>query len=240
MSERKGYAQFCPVALATEILAERWTPLVIRELLSGSVRFNDLQRGLPRMSSALLARRLKELEFAGIVMRRPGASGRGEYHLTPAGRELLPIVESMGAWAQRWLRHKMVEPRNLDPDLLMWDIRRSVVNELRPGARRFVAEFRLSGVPASRRRYWLVFEPDLVDLCYKDPGFDPDLLIETSLEVLTTIWLGHLTIGTALDDGRLVIEGSRRDVAAFRSWFGLSLFAPAGRRPAGQIELEAE
>src|SRR5512146_1067620 len=101
MSERKGYGQFCPIALASEVLAERWTPLVIRELLMGSVRFNDLQRGVPRMSSALLARRLKEMQFAGIVERRRGASGF-EYHLTPAGRELFPIVEKMGLWAQRW------------------------------------------------------------------------------------------------------------------------------------------
>lgn len=237
MGERRGYGQFCPVALATEVLAERWTPLVIRELLLGSVRFNDLQRGVPRMSPALLTRRLKELQFAGIVERRPGANGGWEYHLTPAGRELYPVVEKMGLWAQRWLRHKLVEDANLDPDLLMWDIRRNVAKEIRPGGRRFVAEFRLSGVPASRRRYWLVFERGRVDLCYKDPGFEVDLFVETSLGVLTRVWLGHLTIDRAIGAEKLRLDGARADVAAFRSWFALSLFAPAAAAPTGQMEL---
>ncbi|MGB6567951.1 MAG: helix-turn-helix domain-containing protein, partial [Xanthobacteraceae bacterium] len=164
MAKKKGYGQFCPVSLAAEVLAERWMPLVIRELLCGSVRFNDLQRGVPRMSSALLAQRLKQLQFAGIVERRRGAGGF-EYHLTLAGKELFPVVEKMGLWAQRWLRHDLVETANLDPDLLMWDIRRNVVGHAPPHDGRYVAEFQLSGVPISRRRYWLVFEHGTVDLC---------------------------------------------------------------------------
>src|SRR6185437_13741280 len=115
MSQDRGYGQFCPVALAAEVLAERWTPLVIRELLMGSVRFNDLQRGVPRMSSSLLARRLRDLQFAGVIERRRGAGGGWEYHPTPAGRELFPLLERMGLWAQRWLRHKLVDPTHLDP-----------------------------------------------------------------------------------------------------------------------------
>ena len=115
MRETRGYGQFCPIAIAAEVLAERWTPLVIRELLCGSVRFNDLQRGVPRMSSALLARRLRELQHAGIIERRSGASGSAEYHLTPAGKELFPVIEGMGLWAQRWLRHDHLDPGNLDP-----------------------------------------------------------------------------------------------------------------------------
>ncbi len=139
MTEKRGYGQFCPVALAAEILAERWMPLVVRELLCGSVRFNDLQRGVPRMSSALLAHRLKQLQFGGIVERRRG-KGRGfEYHLTPAGRELFPVIEKMGLWAQRWLRHDLVNAANLDPDLLMWDIRRNVVRKATPRHGRYVA-----------------------------------------------------------------------------------------------------
>lgn len=240
MIEKKGYGQFCPIALAAEILAERWTPLLIRELLLGSTRFNDLQRGVPRMSSALLARRLKALQFAGIVERRSGAGGGGEYHLTPAGQELFPLVEQMGFWAQRWLRHKLVDTENLDPDLLMWDIRRTVVSRVGPEDRRYVAEFRLSGVPTSRRRYWLVFEGGQVDLCYKHPGFEVDLFIEANLRVLTAIWLGHVTIGQAIRDDRLRLDGSRRDVSAFRLWFVLSPFAPAGGAPTGQQQLAAE
>jgi len=227
MDEKRGYGQFCPVALAAEVVAERWTPLVIRELLSGSVRFNELQRGLPRMSSALLARRLRELEFAGIVERRARARGGSEYHLTPAGRELMPVVEGMGAWAQRWLRHKMVETDNLDPDLLMWDIRRRVAAQPRPREGRYVARFHLAGVPASRRRYWLVFEPAQIDICYKDPGFEVDLFVETSLRVLTEVWLGHLGLERALREETLRLDGAPRELAGFRSWFALGKLAPA-------------
>jgi DNA-binding HxlR family transcriptional regulator len=234
--DKRGYSQFCPIALAAEVLAERWTPLVIRELLLGSVRFNDLQRGVPRMSPALLAKRVKELQFAGIVERRQGAAG-AEYHLTAAGRELFPVVEKMGLWAQRWLRHKLVDDGNLDPDLLMWDIRRTVVNRLPPRDRRYVAEFQLSGVPVTRRRYWLVFEGGQVDLCYKPPGFEVDLTIAASLCLLTQIWLGHVKMDRAIRDGRLRLEGSRSNVAAFRIWFALSPFAPAGAAPTGQAEL---
>jgi DNA-binding HxlR family transcriptional regulator len=240
MVERRSYGQFCPVALAAEVLAERWTPLVVRELLCGSIRFNDLQRGVPRMSSALLARRLKELQFAGIVERRRGAGGSFEYHLTPAGRELFPVVEKMGLWAQRWLRHDLVDTVNLDADLLMWDIRRNVLAKSPPRDVRYVAEFRLSGVPISRRRYWLVFERGAVDLCYRNPGFEVDLFVEASLRALTQIWLGHILIDQAIRDGRLRLDGSRSDVAAFRSWFALSMFAPAGREPTGQIDLSAQ
>lgn len=240
MAEKRGYGQFCPIALAAEILAERWTPLVVRELLCGSVRFNDLQRGVPRMSSALLAQRLKELQFAGVVERRRGEGGGFEYHLTAAGRELFPVVERMGLWAQRWLRHDLVDSANLDPDLLMWDIRRNVAGKAPPRDHRYVAEFRLTGVPISRRRYWLVFEHGAVDLCYRNPGFEADLFVEAGLRVLTQIWLGHIPIEQAMRDGRLRLEGSRSDIAAFRSWFALSMFAPAGREPTGRMKPAAE
>jgi DNA-binding HxlR family transcriptional regulator len=240
MVEKKGYGQFCPIALASEVLAERWTPLVVRELLCGSVRFNDIQRGVPRMSSALLARRLKELQFAGIVERRGGASRSFEYHLTAAGRELFPVVEKMGLWAQRWLRHNLVDTANLDSDLLMWDIRRNVRAKSPPRDHRYVVEFRFSGVPINRRRYWLVFERSAVDVCYRNPGFEIDLYVEAGLRILTQVWLGHISIEKAIHDGRVRVDGSRRDIAAFRSWFALSLFAPAGREPSGRNELAAE
>jgi DNA-binding HxlR family transcriptional regulator len=215
-------------------------PLIIRELLCGSVRFNDLHRGVPRISSALLAQRLKELQFAGIIERRRGEGGGSEYHLTAAGQELFPIVERMGFWAQRWLRHNLVDTENLDPDLLMWDIRRNVVGHAQPRDRRYVAEFLLSGVPISRRRYWLVFERGAVDLCYRNPGFDVDLFVEANMRVLTQIWLGHIPLDEAIRDGRLRLDGPRVDVAAFRSWFALSMFAPAGREPAGEMQIAAK
>jgi DNA-binding HxlR family transcriptional regulator len=239
MAEKRGYGQFCPIALAAEVLAERWTPLVVRELLCGSVRFNDIQRGVPRMSSALLARRLKELQFAGVLERRRGPGGSSEYHLTPAGRELFPVVEKMGLWAQRWLRHDLVDKANLDPNLLMWDIRRNVVGKTPPHDGRYVVEFRLAGVPVDRRRYWLVFEQGAVDLCHRDPGFEIDLFVEASLRTLTQVWLGHIAIEQAIRGDRLRLDGSRRDIAAFRSWFALSMFAPAGDKAAGRLEPRA-
>jgi DNA-binding HxlR family transcriptional regulator len=235
MARSKGYGQFCPVAQAAEVLAERWTPLVVRELLCGSVRFNDLQRGVPRMSSSLLSRRLKELQRAGILERRRGEAGF-EYHLTTAGKELFPLVESMGRWAQRWLRHDLTATSNLDPNLLMWDIRRNVAAQSPGGTRRFVAEFQFSGVTRSHSRYWLVFDKGLTDLCFKDRGFEVDLIIHASLRTLTEVWLGHITIKEAMRDSLLSFDGAPRDVATFRSWFSLSIFAPAGRAPTGQSE----
>lgn len=235
MARSKGYGQFCPVSRAAEILAERWTLLVVRELLSGSTRFNDLKRGVPRMSTALLSQRLKELERAGIVERRPAAAGRGhEYRPTEAGRELFPLVERMGLWAQRWVRDDLTTDDNLDPALLMWDIRRCVGGEGIPEERRFVVRFELAGVPGNRRRYWLVFERGEVDLCERDPGFEVDLEVATSVRVLTQVWLGHLGLAKALREEAIRLDGARRDVAAFRSWFSLSLFAAAGAAPPGR------
>jgi DNA-binding HxlR family transcriptional regulator len=236
MVEKRAYGQFCPIAVAAEILTARWMPLVIRELLCGSVRFNDLQRGLPRMSSALLAQRLRQLQFAGIVERRRGAAAGGfEYHLTPAGEELFPVIEKMGLWAQRWLRHDLVDDANLDPNLLMWDIRRNVIGNAAPREGRYLVEFRLAGVPASHRQYWLVFERGAVDLCYRNPGFEVDLFVEASLRELTQVWLGHIPLDRAIRDDRLRLDGSRGDKAAFRSWFALNMFAPAGRESPGAV-----
>lgn len=235
MARQKGYGQFCPVSRAAEILAERWTPLVVRELLAGSVRFNDLQRGVPRMSSSLLARRLKELEYAGVLERRRNDRARGwEYHLTDAGRELFPIVEGMGLWAQRWVRHDLMTEENLDPDLLMWDIRRGVDGNAMDAGRRFVVRFEFSGVPSNRRRYWLVFEDGEPDLCMKDPGFETDLFVSSHVRTLAEIWLGHLTLQAGLRDERLRLEGARQDIRRFRDWFALSIFAEAGRVPPGR------
>ena len=231
----KGYGQFCPVSRAAEILAERWTPLVVRELLCGSVRFNDLQRGVPRMSSSLLSRRLKALEHAGIVERRPGAKGQGsEYHLTDAGRELLPILEGMGTWAQRWVRSDLIADANLDPDLLMWDVRRNVLAGAIGADRRFVVRFEFAGVPSSRRRYWLIFERGEADLCIRDPGFAVDLTVAAPIRTLTMVWLGHVSISAAKRDHGLRLDGSQRDQRAFGDWFALSRFAEAGRQPPGR------
>lgn len=239
MDQAKVYGQFCPLAQAAAVLTERWTPLVVRELLCGSTRFNDLQRGVPRMSSSLLSRRLKELEYCGILKRHRTGKVGYEYHLTPAGKELFPVLETMGAWAQRWMRHENVEDEKLDANVLMWDVRRRVVSGRLPSRDRYVTEFQFTGAGRGHRGYWLVFAHGEVDLCYKHPGFDIDLYVYTPLRTLTQVWLGHITMAEAQRSGSLRFEGSAREIAAFRSWFALSLFAPAGRLPTGQMELEA-
>lgn len=238
MARQKGYGQFCPVARAAEILTERWVPLLVRELLCGSVRFNDLQRGVPRMSSSLLSRRLKELAYAGIVEIRPLKKGRGsEYHLTDAGKDLFPVIEGMGVWAQRWVRDELVVSDNLDPDLLMWDIRRTVTVGEMAVMTRFVVRFEFAGVKSNQRRYWLVFERGEVDLCAKDPGFEVDLYVSCHVRVLTEIWLGHVMIKQATRAETLTLDGSAKDRRAFTDWFGGSVFEKYGReKPSVSLE----
>jgi hypothetical protein len=145
----------------------------------------------------------------------------------------------MGLGPPRWRRHDHLDPGNLDPNLLMWDVRRNVASRITRREHRYVTEFRFSGVPANQRCYWLVFEGDAVDLCYKDPGFEVNLFVSGSLRLLTEIWLGHVTIDQAVREDRLRLDGSRRDAVAFRAWFALSMFAPAGGKPSGQDELAA-
>jgi DNA-binding HxlR family transcriptional regulator len=235
MARDKGYGQFCPVAMAAEILAERWTPLVVRELLCGSMRFNDLQRGLPRMSSALLSKRLKELEHSGIVDRRPAPEGRGSiYRLTQPGQELLPILLDMGNWAQRWRRDELVDDDKLDPDLLMWDMRRRVDKSPIPNDRRFVIQFQFAGMPANRRLYWLMFERGEIDVCVKHPGFDIDIFVNCPMRTIARIWLGHESMDAALRRGELQLDGTPRDIKLFKASLELSIFAEAGREPPGQ------
>jgi DNA-binding HxlR family transcriptional regulator len=238
----KGYGQFCPVAKACEIVAERWTPLILRELLCGSTRFSQLQRGVPLMSRTLLAQRLRELEAAGVVTSTPRARGRGrEYRLTPAGEELRSLVEDLGAWGQRWATRRL-DPRDLDAELLAWDLHRRInVDRLPP--ERVVVRFDLRGVPRGqpgRKTWWLVLERAEVDLCLKDPGHEVDVVVRADLAALTRVWMGDLAWSEAIRDGRIALDGPRELVRAFPGWLGLSLFASVPRpgaaagRPAGK------
>jgi len=233
------YGQYCPIAIAAEVMAERWTPLVLRGLFCGATRFNDIQASVPRMSSSLLSRRLKELEYANIIERKPSAGGRGgEYRLTEAGHELFPVLDAMGVWAQKWLRREITRDENLDPDVLMWEVRRMAINAGDAADDR-VVEFRLDGVPTDRRRYWLVFEAGDIDICVQDPGHEVDLWVEVHMRTLVEIWLGFDTLAAAGREGRLRLEGSRAERDAFKRWFHLSHFAPSGqeltRREAGHL-----
>jgi DNA-binding HxlR family transcriptional regulator len=226
-----GYGQFCPIAQAAEVLTERWTPLVIRELaLAGSRRFNDIQRGVPLMSSSLLTKRLRELERAGIVERRQRLDGKGtEYHLTPAGEELGPVVVQMGIWSERWLRRPIFE-ETPDTGLLMWWLRGTVKTDELP-ARRTVIHFHFRGAPEKLRSFWLVL-PD-ADLCLSDPGFGIDLTVRTDAKTLTAVWMGDVGLASALKTSAIELEGTRSLVRSFPKWFGLHPFAavdhPASR-----------
>jgi DNA-binding HxlR family transcriptional regulator len=224
-----GYGQFCPVAKASEVLAERWTPLVVRELLCGSHRFNELQRGVPLMSRSLLAKRLRELELAGVIERRPSGDGRGsEYHLTEAGEELRPIIMGLGAWGQRWARSELSRTE-LDPRLLMWDMQRNIETEALP-AHRVVVRFRFTDpAPGLPRVTWLVLDRDQIDVCYKDPGFDVDLVVAGRLRALVAVWMGDASMTDVIRAGELKIEGTLRLADAFPSWLRRSIFANVER-----------
>lgn len=234
MSGPARYGQYCPIAIAAEVMAERWTPLVLRGLFCGASRFNDIQASVPRMSSALLARRLKELEAAGIIEKRPIRTGKGnEYALTASGRELFPVLDAMGVWAQTWLRREITRDDNLDPDVLMWEVRRMALNAGERTDGRRVVEFTLEGVPAEKRFYWLVFEEGDIDICVQDPGHEIDLWVEAHIRTLIEIWLGFDTLTAALEAGRLLLDGARAEQDAFRRWFHLSHFAASGQRIGG-------
>jgi len=228
-----SYNQFCPVAMAAEILGARWTLVLLRELLVGSTRFNDLRRGVPRMSPALLSKRLKDLEAAGIVTRSPvvGEPGAFEYRLTEAGRELKPVIEAIGCWGQRWIDIE-ASLEKLDPNLLMWDMRRNIDPKPMP-QRRNTIQVIFTDLPQTRRNWWLVVEPGQeVDLCSVDPGFDVDLYLSTDLRTMTEIWMGYTPIARAKDQGKLLITGSRQLEADLASWMCLSPFARVEKRAA--------
>jgi DNA-binding HxlR family transcriptional regulator len=223
----KSYGQFCPVAKAAEIVAERWTPLVLRELLCGSVRFVDLRRGIPLMSPSLLSRRLKELEQAGAVERRNGEDGRPEYHLTEAGAELRPIIEQLGVWGQRWARSRILA-HDLDAGLLMWDIHRNLRRDCLP-PERTVVRFDFTGAVRSKRRWWLVIQQSRGDLCLLDPGYEVDLFLRAGLHTMTQVWMGDRPMLECLKSAEIVLEGPKDLARAFPTWLGLSLFAPVPR-----------
>jgi len=221
-----SYNQFCPVAMAAEILCTRWTIVLLRELSAGSTRFNELRRGVPRMSPALLAKRLRDLEAAGIVTRSPlaGEAEIHEYRLTAAGRDLKAVVEAMGRWGQRWVESD-ASLKNLDPNLLMWDMRRNLDTTPLPRGRSTI-QFIYGELPEARRNWWLIVEPEAsVDLCSVDPGFEVDLYVATDLRTMTEIWMGLKTVASACDEGKLLVTGSRKLEAALQAWLGLSPFA---------------
>jgi DNA-binding HxlR family transcriptional regulator len=221
---KSGYGQFCPVAVASEIFAERWTPIILRELVLGSRRFNDIHRGVPRISRALLARRLRQLKSAGVIE----CSGR-DYRLTPSGEELGEIVVRLGEWGQRWA--EPVTRGRLDTRLLMWDMHRRMAIERLP-ERQVVLRFDFRGVPSTTgcpKVFWLVIEKPEVDLCVIDPGREVDLFIDADIAAFSRVWLGSVPIRQAIRGGDIRVSGERQLARDFPSWLLLSTLAAVPR-----------
>lgn len=230
MERDVGYGQFCPASMAAEIFCARWTAVLMRELLAGSTRFNDLRRGVPRMSPTLLSTRLKELQAAGILVTVPGPGGQNEYHLTEAGRDLKEVVMALGNWGQKWVESQL-SLRNLDPSLLMWDMRRNLDPTPMP-PRRCTIHFLYPELPANTQNWWLVVDKGNTDLCSVDPGFEIDLLVHGSLRAMTAVWMGISTVAQEKAQGNLAVEGDPKLARSLQQWLGLSPFARTERRVA--------
>jgi DNA-binding HxlR family transcriptional regulator len=217
------YRQYCPVARASEVLADRWTPLIVRELIAGSHRFNEIERGLPGISRSLLSSRLRDLERAGVIERLPGArSATAGYHLTDAGRELKLVIEALGTWGVRWAFGEPA-PEELDPGLLIWKIHQRIDREQLPDGRT-VVEFDFAG--RRGRRVWLVLEPREVSVCVTPPRFDVDLVVRADLAFFYQLWLGQIEYAAAVRCGQLVVTGPAALVRQLPRWL---LWSPMAR-----------
>lgn len=231
MQEHNGYGQYCPLSMAAEILCNRWTVLVLRQLLEGSTGFNEIRRGVPLISRTILAQRLKEFEAYGLVSR--GSEGAGKpvvYRLTQAGMALGGVVRAIATWGQEWIE---VEPSlaDVDTDFLMWDIRRNV-RRLPSLPDRFVVRFHFPDAPEGKRLHWLVFERRDVDLCYIDPGFEVDVQIEAPLKTMVRIWIGSQGLSGAIASGEIQIDGPRKFTSNVADWLGLGSLGTIPKRPA--------
>ncbi len=228
-----SYGQFCPVAKATEIVGEKWTMLILRELLLGTYRFNDFQRSLSRISPTILTKRLKHLEERGIIVRKQLSGQKGyEYRLTPAGKELEPLIETLAVWGMRWARGQMSDDE-LDVELLMWDIHRRILTQHLPDGQTVLC---MSFNDLDKHKtWWLVIDGDDVDLCTEDTGKDVDLYVTTKLRTMVEIWEGDADLKRAIRDDRVTAIGDKSLIRTMPDWFGLCFVshvrpaAPAAR-----------
>lgn len=224
----KTYGQFCPVAKAAEIFAERWTPLIIRELLMGSKKFSELEIGMAHIPRSLLTQRLRSLEDAGVLTRKiKGNNKRAEYHLTEAGAEFMDVVKGLGDWGQKWVNHDITAD-DVDPKLLVWDMHRRINVDLLP-PERVVVQLTFRG--AATGDFWLLLERPEPSVCMHDPGFDIDLFLNADTIAIHKVWMGMESLADCLDDGRIELDGLTAHVNAFPGWLKLSDFA--GVKPAG-------
>ncbi len=229
------YRQYCPVARAAEVLADRWTPLILRELLAGLSHFNQIERGLPGISRSLLASRLRHLGDCGVVERVTGNKPHAtEYLLTNAGRDLQHVVDSLGAWGVKWAFGDP-KPEELDPVLLVWKIKRRIRMDLLP-RQRVVIEFEFSG--RRGRRLWLVLQAQESSVCLKPPGFDPDLIVRADLALFYRVWLGYVDYDAAVRSGGIVVDGAPTLARRFSRWLMWSPMAPHVRAERERAQLQ--
>ena len=214
----RPYAQYCPIVRAVEVLGDRWTLLIVRDMLTGSSRFNELARGLPGLSRALLSQRLRQLHKAGLVARTDDG-----YALTPAGEDLRGLVFGLADWGAR---HAFGDPRpeELDPEVLLWWMHGRV--DTADVGERAVVQVEIAD---RRRTYWLVLEPGDVSVCYTDPGFDVDAVLRSDLATLYRMWEGEIDLVDALRAGSIRLTGARRVVRGLPTWLRLSPVAPTVR-----------
>jgi DNA-binding HxlR family transcriptional regulator len=216
----RGYGDYCPIAKASEVLAERWTPLIVRGLHLDCHTFTEIHEGLPRMSRTLLAQRLRSLERAGVVSSRPIPRRRGRwYDLTTSGKELAQVCLELGVWGARWLD---LAPDDYDPGVVLWAWKKHLVRDRLP-ERRVVVRFDLRD--RRKQRFWLLVDKAQVELCMKDPGFEVDLVITTDSITLTRVHAGRLGLREAQRMGAWLMEGRRDLIKSFPTWGGLSYYA---------------
>jgi DNA-binding HxlR family transcriptional regulator len=220
----REYGQYCPVSLGSEVLADRWTPLILRELVIGSTRFNEIERGLPGISRTLLTQRLRHLERKGVLERRPAAGGRGsEYHLTPAGEDLEPVLNALGEWAIRWLFDEPTPPE-VDPITLSWWMHRRIDRDCLPD-RRVVVELDYQGPDAVH--IWLVLDRGEPSVCVTHPGFESDVIVVSEPVELMRVFSGIVTLAQAVDAGSVEVLGPPSLTRQLDAWFTWSPFRAA-------------
>ncbi len=223
----RKYGQFCPIAKSAEVLGDPWSILIVREMLLGSSRFSELQRGLPRISPTVLNTRLKELEDRGVIARRRVQGQRGhEYRLTASGKELSSVIEALVVWGMRWARDHM-EDEDMDVTFLMFDVQRNVVPAELPDGESVLC-FQFPDLD-EWGKWWLICEGDDVDLCYQDPGKDVNAYVTASSRDLIGVWMGDIPVSSALEEDRVKLVGESAICRRFRKWFPLSAGASIPR-----------
>jgi DNA-binding HxlR family transcriptional regulator len=228
---KRGYGQYCPLALAAELLCERWTLLVISRLIDGCTQFNAIHRGVPRISPAMLSKRLRQLEHAGLVESPPVRRGTPRtYRVTPAGQELAPLIDSLAIWGQKWARDMCMD--DLDPGFLAWSMHMRLDTPRMPPGRTVLA-FEFTGAPRDLRR-WLVNEGGEVDMCLKDPGFEVDVRVRSDLRLFIEAWRGIRDMRAEIRRGHVVLLGSPSLTRRFPDWLKLSGLATHARRRSGR------